>query len=338
MKIGIFKAFSEVLYKTVIEACEDIGVEYEVVDILSADWIRNVQLSSCDGFYCPSTTISQEKKNILDERYFFVSHIMEKPIYPDFLGLYIHENKRNMAAWLEVKNYPHAKTMVFTEKKEASDFLDKCSYPIVIKANLGSASSKVKIINSKTKAKRILSKCFPFRGDTRFTPLNFGYVYSSKYKCIKFPDIHNPQKDYFLVQEFIPEVLHEWRVLKIGNSYFGHQKLMKGGYASGSGLVGWVAPPFELLTMVKKICEEGNFLCMDVDIFETANGEYYINELQSSFGSYLDSQMYIEGKPGRYIYDGSNFIFEEGIFNKYRSNKLKIEHFISLLNKKAQNE
>ena len=35
---------------------------------------------------------------------------------------------------------------------------------------------------------------------------------------------------------------------------------------------------------------------MDVDIFETKNHEHFINELQASFGSYADSQMYIDSK------------------------------------------
>lgn len=332
MKIGVFKSF-ENNHLIVIEACKDIGVKYEVVDILSADWIKNVENSDCDGFFCSSTTISQEKKTILDERYYFVSQIMKRSIYPDYLGLFIHENKRNMAAWLEVNNYPHAKTKVFTNKKEASVYLEKCIYPIVVKANVGSAASKVRIIDSKRKAKRMLSKCFPYKDDYRFAAVNLGFIYNKKIKGINFPDIHNPQKDYFLVQEYIPEVLHEWRIIKIGKSYFGHQKLFKGEFASGSGLVGWVDPPKHLLLMVKEICEKGEFLSMNVDFFETKKGEFFVNELQASFGSYNDSQMYIDDKPGRYKYINEEFVFEEGFFNTFGSNRLKIEHFIDILTK-----
>lgn len=332
MKIGIFKAFSDIHLK-VIEACKDIGVDYEVVDILSADWIKNVQESDCDGFFCSSTTISQEKKTILDERYYFVSQIMKRPIYPDYLGLFIHENKRNMAAWLEINNYPHAKTKVFTNKKEAANYLNNCTYPIVVKANVGAAASKVRIINSKAKAKRLLSKCFPLKDDYRFSALNLGLIYNTKVKGISYPDLHNIQKDYFLVQEFIHEMLHEWRIIKIGDSYFGHQKLLNGNFASGTGLVGWVEPPKELLLMVKELCEIGGFLCMNVDIFETKKGQYFINELQASFGSINDSQMYINDKPGRYRFVNGDFVFEEGFFSTFGSNRLKIEHFIEILDK-----
>lgn len=333
MKIGIFTSYKDdINAQNAVKACESIGVDYEVVDIASSDWIKNVQQSDADGFFCPSNCVSQELKTIQDERYFFVSQVMHRPIYPDFTGLYIHESKRNMAAWLEVMGYPHASTKVFTNVDEALAYLDKCVYPVVVKSNLGSGASKVLIVKRACKAKRIAKKCFPKHKLT----LHRGFAYNIQYnhKMIPFlKDVHNRQKDYFLVQEFVKGVKYEWRILKVGDSYFGHQKLLKGEFASGSGLVGWVAPPRELLDMVRKLCEKGGFPCMDVDIFETTEGKYYINELQASFGSYLDYQMCIDGHHGRYVYKNGDFVFEEGDFNVFGSTRLKIEHFIQLLSK-----
>jgi len=98
--------------------------------------------------------------------------------------------------------------------------------------------------------------------------------------------------------------------------------------------VGWVAPPRELLEMVRELCDKGGFRCMDVDIFETKDGKYSINELQAFFGSYLDYQMSIDGHHGRYVYKDGDFIFEEGDFNVLGSTKLKIEDFIEQLSTK----
>ena len=330
MKIGIFTTFEgKHLTDNTVAACKDLGVECEVVDILSSDWMEKVLKSDCDGFFCPSNCVSQDKKNIQDERYYFVSQVMKRPIYPDYFGLYMHENKRNMTAFLELYNFPHVKTKVFTNSKEALAYLDVCSYPVVIKANVGAGASKVRIVG-KNKAKRMCRKCFPHNDDNRFLFLNLGLIYSNKIKGLPLGDLHSIQKDYFLIQEYKP-IKHEWRILKIGDSYFGHQKLLKNGFASGSGRVGWVAPPKELLLMVRDICDKGKFPCMDVDIFEALDGKYYVNELQASFGSYLDYQMKIDGKPGRYKYVGGDFVFEEGEFNVFNSNRLKIEHFIQLL-------
>mgnify|MGYP003302194902 CR=1 FL=1 len=143
-------------------------------------------------------------------------------------------------------------------------------------------------------AKKCLPKKFIFK------LLSLGLFYKTKVGFLNLPDLHNPQKDYFIVQDFVKDILWEWRILKIGDSYFGHQKLLEGQFASGSGKVGWVAPPQHLLEMVRELCQKGGFRCMDVDIFETKDGKFVINELQASFGSYLDYQMCIDGIPGRY--------------------------------------
>lgn len=332
MKIGIFTTPMPHVVDQAIASCKSLGVDYKVVDIFSANWIENVKAADdCDGFFCPSNCISQELKTIQDERYYFVSQVMHRPIYPDFTGLYIHESKRNMAAWLELNGYPHAKTRVFTDRKEALEYLENCEYPIVTKSNVGAGASKVVVIKSKAKAIRMAKKCLT---DSMFRFLKRGWAYKMRFHRWFMPpmrDFRNRQKDYFIVQDFVKGVQHEWRILKVGDSYFGHQKLVKDGFASGSGKVGWVAPPRELLEMVHDICDKGGFPCMDVDIFETKNGKYSINELQASFGSYADYQMSIDGIHGRYNYKDGDFIFEEGDFNVFGSTKIKIEDFITIL-------
>ena len=333
MKIGIFTSFQgDKVVNNAKKACESIGVDYEVVDITSEDWIHNVMQSDADGFFCPSTTKSQELKTIQDERYYFVSQVMNRPIYPDFTGLYIHESKRNMAAWLEINDYPHAKTRTFTNRQNALEYLESCSFPIVSKANVGAAASKVKIIKNKRQAVKLINSSL---STSRFSFCNPGIAYKMNIGRLlpRVKDYRNGQKNYFIIQDFVPNVIHEWRILKIGDSYFGHQKLMKGNFASGSGLVGWVAPPLELLEMVRDICEKGGFLCMDVDIFETKEGNFVVNELQASFGSYADYQLCVDGHHGRYIYKNKEFIFEEGDFNVFGSTKIKIEHFIDILSR-----
>lgn len=329
MKLGIFNSFND-QHLGYVAACKSLGVEFEIIDILSADWIELVQKSNCDGFLCSSTCDFQERKTILDERYYFVSQIMKRPIYPNYLGLFIHENKRNMAAWLEINGYSHSKTKVFTNKREACQFLETANYPLVMKSNIGAGASRVEIIKTKSKAKRNARYVFPIFKKLPF--LNFGFLFFVKVKGIPVPDLAALQRNYLIVQEY-KQVKHEWRILKIGNSYFGHQKLLKGNFASGSGLVGWVEPPKELLFLAKDICDKGGFYSMDVDIFETIDGKYYINELQTLFGSYLDYQMKVNDKPGRFLYKDGDFYFEEGEFNTNGSMTLRVQDFIDKLMK-----
>lgn len=158
------------------------------------------------------------------------------------------------------------------------------------------------------------------------------FLKSNKLHGLKFPAFGAIQKHYVIIQEY-HKIKWEWRIIKIGDSYFGHQKLLTGEFASGSGIdaVGWVDPPKELLLLVKEICGKGKFLSMSVDIFETVNGEYLINELQTHFGAYDRPQMYIDGVAGRYVLKKNAFVFEKGDFNKFRNNILRVEHFIKLL-------
>ena len=97
--------------------------------------------------------------------------------------------------------------------------------------------------------------------------------------------------------------------------------------------LGGYDPPKHLFDLLRDICQKGNFNSMAMDIFETIDGQFYINELQSMFGSYNNSQMYINGKPGRYTYKEGQYIFEEGYFNIFGSCLLRVEHFISILKK-----
>jgi glutathione synthase/RimK-type ligase-like ATP-grasp enzyme len=285
-----------------------------------------VQNSDCDGFLCRPPSKFQERKSLFDERLYIISQLMQKPIYPSYDELFIYENKRMMSYWLELKGFPHTETKVFYRRKEFMSFLEKSEMPIVIKNNIGSTSKGVQILKSRLQAKLIAMMIYGMRN----TKLALGYTSQMTGKVLPFPALGTVQKHYLLVQKF-EKIRWEWRIIKIGDSYFGHQKLLSGDFASGSGKVGWVAPPEKLLWMVKDICESGKFFSMAVDIFETIDGRFLVNELQSIFGSYDNSQLYIDGKPGRFILQNDRFVFEEGIFNTHGSYLLRVKHFAEIL-------
>ena len=117
MRLGILTGYND--WKSYIAACKELGVDYEVVDILSSNWMENLKEAQVDGFLCRPTCGFQEHKNIYDERLYFIKEYFKKPMYPNFNSLYIYENKRNMAAFLEYYDFPHVKTEVFIDKKDA---------------------------------------------------------------------------------------------------------------------------------------------------------------------------------------------------------------------------
>ncbi len=332
MRLGVLKSYGE--WYSYVLACRELNIDCEIVDILSSDWLEHLKHANVDGFLGRPPCDLQELKNIYDERLFFIHNYLKKPIYPNFNSLYIYENKRNMAAFLEYFNIPHAKTWVFIDKNEAINHLKKMSYPIVLKANIGWGGTAVDIVHSYRKAYMKALKIFGLKNGWLCHGL-------SPTKCkygIPFKLSGAAQKHYILIQEY-HKIKWEWRILKIGDSYFGHQKLLKGEKASGSGLVGWVEPPSELLYMVKDICDKGRFEVMDVDILETIDGQYLVNELQAIFGSVLPYQMRINDIPGRYVYsDAQGFVFEAGEFNRLNSKLLFVQDFITKLNSNYYNQ
>lgn len=335
VKIGILRGF-EGAHLNYVKACQDLNVNYEIVDIVSSDWINNIKNSSCAAFLVWTPCVIQEQKRMFDERLYFIVNHLEKIIYPSYEEILLHENKRNMAYWLDIHNFKHAKNWIFYDKQEALKFIDRNTiYPLVFKTNSGASASGVKILNNGFGCKYYIYRMF---GLTRYFKRGIYRTIRTKIKIgkcsfiLRYPLFCDPHQNYIIFQEYIPSKW-EWRIIKIGDSYFGHQKLKRGKSFSGSDRVGWVAPPLKLLNLVKSICDTGNFRSMAVDVFESENGEYYINELQSLFGSYLPSQMYINGIPGRYVYKNSKWVFGEGEFNINGSCNLRVKDLLFLLSK-----
>jgi hypothetical protein len=313
--LGIIKnfEFSHVHYEA---ACLELGVPYKLIDIADNAWIENVKNSNCAAFLVWPSSLNNVSKQMFDERLRIIVKEMKKIIFPSYESLWIYESKRKMNDWLVLNNIPHAKTWVFFDKDKAMQFLETASLPLIFKTDLGSEASGVEIINNQSSGKRLVDICF-----------SKGYL-RKRSLC------DDRDNGYILFQEYLPDV-SEWRMIRLGNSFFGHQKLKKGRFHSGSKLVGWYEPPRKLLDFCRDVTEKGQFLSMDLDIFETPDGRYLVNELQAVFGSVNPSQMYINGKPGRFVYgiNSKSWIFEDGYFCRNASCDLRVKTLLELLGK-----
>jgi glutathione synthase/RimK-type ligase-like ATP-grasp enzyme len=326
MKLGILTDLYQ-QHKFYEKSCQTLNIDFVTIDICTASWLENLQNNlDCNGFLVRPMYDYEIQRDVYMERLYTIAKQFNKPLYPSYEELMLYENKRTMANWLIVNKFPHVKTHVFINKQEAKEFFLHCRYPVVIKSNLGAGALGVEIVKTRHRANKIVNRIFG-RISSLFV---LGHPQKRKKWGIDIPVYGTAEKHVLLVQEF-KKIKWEWRIIKIGNSFFGHQKLLNKQFASGSGLVGWVAPPGELLNLVKAVCETGHFNSMAVDIFETENNHFYINELQSVFGSYLDYQMRVNDIPGRYLFKNDEFVFEKGEFNQFASCMLRVEHFIELL-------
>jgi glutathione synthase/RimK-type ligase-like ATP-grasp enzyme len=195
---------------------------------------------------------------------------------------------------------------------EALTFLATATYPLVFKLDIGAAASGVWIAKTRKDALAYVQTVF------------------AKGLIGRRADARARQWRHILIQEFVPDI-REWRIIRIGDTYVGHEKVAKGDFNSGSGKVGWLAPPRAALELIHAVTEAGGFRSMDMDVFQTPDGRFLINELQSVFGAFDTAQMYIDGVPGRYRRINGDYVFEEGRFCKNACCNLRIEDLLELL-------
>jgi len=314
------------LHINTLKSLEELNLDYTLINLDSNDWLDVLRQEKFDGVLVRSNPKSFFNLSFYNEVVYVIENHLEIPVDPSFNELYVYENKRMMYYWLAANGYNHTPTWIFKDKKLALSFLK--SYPasqLVFKSATGSGASGVKIV-SKSKAKLLTRLVF-----TNKLTINIGFIRFAQTRWgFRRPILNDIHYDHVIFQEKL-NILVEWRIIKIGESYFGHQKLDNNGYHSGSNLVGWVKPSTDLLDLVKSICEKGKFNTMNVDIFETVDGKYYVNELQTHFGSYNPSQMYVDGIPGRFTFDNNEWVFEKGVFNRNGSTLLRLESFLKNL-------
>lgn len=278
------------------------------------DWQDQINKAKCDIILVWPDITNQIVKTMQDERLRVLVEDYKIPIYPSIKEIWLYENKRVQQYWLKSNNFPIAKTWVFYEIAETVEFLKNSNYPLVFKSNLGASASGVYIVKNKTeaikKAKQFISKGYKIKGSKSSVS----------------------QKGSLYIQEFISNA-KEWRMVRIGNSYFGHGKDMKGQFHSGSGKANYEIPPIGAFELLKLITDRGNFTSMDVDIFEDSNGNLYVNELQTMFGtSIAKEQMKKNGVPGRYlIKKKGEFQFEAGNFCENHLCNLRLQYLLDNL-------
>jgi hypothetical protein len=330
IRLGVLTS-SHTAFRNYALACEELGVPYRLVEVTGPDWMRRVREADCDGYLAWSPNDYHERHLVYMEKLYFINKVFEKPIYPSFEELYLDANKRATSYFLEAMGLPHPRTWVFTDKEQALEFFQKCDFPVVVKANIGVGAKGVEFVRSRRHAERIVRHAFGWKSPKR---ARGHHKIEARVLGVPKPRYGKLQRHYLLVQQY-EEIKWEWRIIRIGRSSFGHQKLLDGDFASGSDKVGWVAPPEQLLWMVRELSEQSGFLSPCADIFETVDGRFLINELQSLIGQYADFQMRIDDKPGRYVDTEDGFRFEEGVFNRFSSCLLRVEHFVELLTLEA---
>lgn len=332
MKIGIIIT-PERKRKKIIDALKESNLEYEFINLLDDNWIEYFD-RDFDGYLIFPPSFPEHWKNIFLKRLYLIKDKIINKSIPSIESILMYESKITMHDYLKLNKLPHIESYSFFNYKKALKFSRYCELPVVIKEDTGSGALGVKIIKNRNQLIYYIHKSFLINNKIR----KFNSIKSIR-KTIKshlypyklfldsdkkyLPKNLNPSGSVH-IQSYLP-IKNEWRIIRIGNSYFGHKKLEDNhGYHSGSLNKGWGPIKLDLLDLVKKWSEDLHLDCMCFDIFEDIHGNYFINELQVIFGTSTEAQLMINGKPGRYVYK-DEWIFEEGDFARNGCNNLRIE-------------
>lgn len=327
-------------------ACKKHQQEFQVFDLLRSSWLDDITSVHFDGYLaCPPGREALYKK-MYDERVYILDKVLNKFVYPSYDEISLHENKKYLSYWLKGNNLPHPQTSVFYDKRDALLFTEKCILPIVGKFSIGASGKGVKVFHKRTELVKYVKKAFNNGLRQEWGPnMKMGGYKNRIRNIINDPRIilkrvlvykklyNEIQKGFVILQKYIPHD-YEWRVVRIGDSYFGHQKVKRGEKASGTKGIDYVPPPEKLLNFVRNTCEKFNFNCMAFDLFEDSDGSYLINEMQCIFGHVQAYICEFNGQPGRFFHRDKKWLFEAGMFNTNLSFDLRLENVISILDRK----
>ncbi len=299
-------------HKVFVLACRELGVSYRLIDLAASDWIARVRNSGCDAFLVWPPAALTVWKEMFDDRLRAMAE-MGLVVVPGERETWLYENKRRTHDWLTANDIPHPHTWVFYDEDEAMTFAAEATLPVVVKTNTGASAKGVWILTSRRSLRALIRRAF-----------RSGLVARRR-------DPRDRQWGSVLLQEFLPEV-REWRMVRIADSYFGHPKGRVGQFHSGSGAVAWDEPPPALLDLLHDVTSKGGFTSMNVDIFETTDGRYLVNELHTVFGaSYSVDQARRDGVAGRYVREGDSggWRFEPGDFARNACANLRVHHLLT---------
>ncbi len=328
-------------------ACEKLNLEFIVVDLSKANWLELIENYKPNILLTRPAGLTSPFKILYDERLEILVNELNYFCFPTLKEVLIYENKKYFSYWLKANKIPHPKTSVFYFEKEALDWVnsDTIKLPIVAKTNIGASGSGVVIHETKEELTNYIQSTFSGKGATKRVGPNLkkgrilqrGIRLLSKPKALfKKIEVYKAraldvQKDFVLFQEHIPHTF-EWRVVRMGDSFFAHKKLMLGNMTSGSLLKDYGNPPLAMLDFVKAITDKHHLYSQAVDVFESPNG-YLVNEMQCIFGQSDAYQMKVDGCIGRYLFENGEWKFEAGDFNTNESYDLRLQSAIVLYQK-----
>lgn len=345
VKIAILKNEDPYEHLPWVKACEDNRehLMHRVIDLTAKDWLDRINEYQPDACVLKPSGITTIYRELYLERVDILAHDLGLKIIPFYSELRLYENKKFLAYWLAAHGIPHPGTSVFYQRAEAEQFIKSSSFPLVAKINIGASGKGVVVLKNLQAGMNYVNQAFTTgivskTGPNLIKKKLFTRVLSKLlhpqqllnrlkiYKAIA----QDRQSGMVILQEYVPHD-YEWRAVRIGDSFFAHKKMKVGEMASGTLIKDYGNPPLELLDFVKEITDCFGFRSVAIDIFDSRERGYLVNEIQCIFGQSDEFQMLVDGKEGRYRYLDRGWVFEAGDYARNACYNLRLEYVLSCL-------
>jgi len=297
-----------------VKACLDLGAAFQVLELDGDEWEKHVRTANVRVLLAWPDASDTSYAKMVKDRCDLIEEEMGILVFPNRLERWLYEDKVRQRDWLILRGLPAPRTHVLFDRTRAMAFARSCDLPLVFKTSFGAAATGVEIVRSRRRLRSMIRKAF-----------GRGHVPAGH-------DIRDKQRGSILLQEFLEDPI-EWRMVRIGDSYFGHPKGRVGAFHSGSGAVEWTMPEERHLDLLHQVTEEAGFRSMAMDVFETTDGRLLINELQTVFGASTSvDQLRKGGVPGRMVrHPGGSWEFEAGDFARNACANERVRYVLKLL-------
>lgn len=227
---------------------EKAGHQVRWVNVRRADIVD--QLRGCDGFmwrWAHFNGMARIARRLLP----VVERELKLPVYPDQNTCWHYDDKIAQAYLFEAAGIASPKTWVWFDRQEALAWLEKASFPMVLKLATGASSSNVVLVRSREKAAEWVHRLFQsyhisFRSRLprrRQIVQAIKDILSGNGMSPLRDNGFEPQAGYVYFQEFLEGNDFDNRVTVIGNRAFAFRRFNREGdfRASGSGMIDYDA-------------------------------------------------------------------------------------------------
>lgn len=278
--------------------------DVDFVQFSEVDKLREVK--GIPILYTSSEDIGYHYKDFIEDIVYYLE-LEEAIVIPKYKFLRANNNKVFMELLrnkLGVKWNDSLRISVFGSADELTSEMKKIRYPVVVKESRGAQSRGVFLAKSEKELKEIARKISRARyiyqdiKDSLRSLIHKNYVKESLYR------------KKILIQEYIPNLKNDWKILVFGARYFiFYRPVKKGDFrASGSGVTNYrygsdCKYPNGIFNYAKKIFLSLNVPNLSVDIAYDGN-DFYLLEYQAVyFGTvgYTKSDIYFVEENGKWM-------------------------------------